>query len=154
MDVFVSPMMRHVLLSYSTILKWLLPICIVITVIVFILFMFVLYMEVLFFTGFPPCCTALSWLLPFNLGVIDLVYRVLLPLLLVFTTFWHSCLLVGRVASEPPCRWALAYPRHSQVIHIVAVGMLFLLSCVHFPLQLLVFAWCGCCAPFVVALLG
>jgi hypothetical protein len=27
-------------------------------------------------------------------------YRILLPLLLVFTTFWHSCLLVGRVAAS------------------------------------------------------
>ena len=53
MDVFVSPMMRHVLLSYSTILKWLLPICIVITMIVFILVVFVLYTEVLCLS-FPP----------------------------------------------------------------------------------------------------
>ena len=33
MDVLVSPVMRHILLSYGHVLKWLLPICIVITMI-------------------------------------------------------------------------------------------------------------------------
>jgi hypothetical protein len=66
-DVSVSPVMRHLLLSYSHVLMWLLPICIVITMIVFILVVFVLYTEVLFFTIFPPCCTASSQLLLFNL---------------------------------------------------------------------------------------
>jgi hypothetical protein len=98
-DVSVSPVMRHLLLSYSHVLMWLLPICIVITVIVFILVVFVLYTEVLFFTIFPPCCTASFQLLLFNLWVTELVYRVLLPLVLVFTTFWHCCLLVGRVTA-------------------------------------------------------
>ena len=87
MDVFVSPVMCHVLLSYSTVLKWLLPICIVIIMIVFILVVFVLYTEVLCLSFFflvawlrPACSSSI-----YELQICFIV--VLLPLLLVFTTF-------------------------------------------------------------------
>jgi hypothetical protein len=69
----------------------------------------------------------------------------------VFTTFRHSCFFVERVAAEPSRHGAVAHPRHSQLIRIVAVSLLFMLSSIHFRSSCSylrrVFALCPFCRP-------